>query len=150
MSMEFSMVHECLFSECHKPIGTPEYHPGPEESDPKERPMCDFRHCIFAWGLPEYKPQESDQTVNQPQPAATLNTRYGIGKTLTMNKDEVEETPSEEESTDAFKSEGTKAFEVKGTEALRKKVLRPSSVKSTTKQRQNKVKESDLIISYKN
>jgi len=56
--------------------------------------------------------------VNKPQPGETLNTRYVIGKTMTMNKDEVKEDPSEDEIIDAFKSKGIKAFEVKGTEAF--------------------------------
>jgi len=56
--------------------------------------------------------------MNQPQPGATLNTRYGIGKNLTMNRDEVEEDPSEDESTDTFESKGTEAFEKEGIESF--------------------------------
>jgi len=39
--------------------------------------------------------QESKQTVNQPN--TTNNTRFGLRKTLTMNRDEVEEDPSKDE-----------------------------------------------------
>lgn len=56
--------------------------------------------------------QELGSTVNQP--GATNNTRYGIGKTLTMNRDEVEEDLSEDEGTEAFSTEDTEAFEDKG------------------------------------
>ena len=52
------------------------------------------------------------------QPNTRNNTHFGLGKTLTMNKDEVEEDPSEDEGTEAFTIEGTKAFEDKGTEAF--------------------------------
>ncbi|XP_039682955.1 ABC transporter G family member 35 [Medicago truncatula] len=56
--------------------------------------------------------------------------QHSLGKTLTMNRDEVEEDPSEDEGTEAFATEGTEAFEVKsieafeeeGTDALQRKV----------------------------
>lgn len=60
--------------------------------------------------------QESEQIVNQP--IIANNTCFGRGKTLTMNKDEVEEDPSEDKGTEAFATEGTEAFEFKGTEAF--------------------------------
>ena len=47
-----------------------------------------------------------------------------------MNRAEVEEDPSEDESIDAFKIEGTEALEVKGTEAFEKEGIEafPSEV----------------------
>ena len=54
--------------------------------------------------------------MNQPD---TPNiTRYGTGKNLAMNKDEVEEDPSEDEDTEVFTTKGTEAFKVKGTKAF--------------------------------
>jgi hypothetical protein len=55
------------------------------------------------------------------QLSSANNTQSGIGKTLAMNKNEVEEDPSEDEGTEAFATKGTKAFEDKGTEALLEK-----------------------------
>jgi len=49
---------------------------------------------------------------------AANNTRYGIGKTLTMSRDEVKEDPSEDEGTEYFTTEGTEAFKVNGIEAF--------------------------------
>jgi len=59
-------------------------------------------------------------TLNQPD--AANNTRYGIGKALTMNKDEVEEDPSEEEGIEVFEVKGTGALEEDGIDALLEKV----------------------------
>jgi len=54
--------------------------------------------------------------MNQPNRAN--NTHFGLGKTLTVNRDEVEEDPSKDEGTEAFATESTKAFEDKATEAF--------------------------------
>jgi len=58
--------------------------------------------------------------VNQPY--TTNNTRFGLRKTLTMNKEDVEEDPSEDEGTETFEDRGTKAFVEEGTDALQGKV----------------------------
>jgi hypothetical protein len=70
------------------------------------------------------------------QPITANNTRFGRGKTLTMNRDEVEDDPSEDKGIEAFATEGTEAFKFKGTEAfeedgidaLRRKVQSPAKV----------------------
>jgi len=69
------------------------------ETNPAEELSYHCTNCLYAYRLPDY-PQESVATVNQPEEAR--NTQHGIGRTLTMNKDEVEEDPSEDESTKAF------------------------------------------------
>jgi hypothetical protein len=111
MSMEknFSQVGEYPWSP-----QTPEYHSGPEEHELEREPSYHYINHYYEYGSPEYS-QGSEQTVNQPN---TNNTRFGLGKILTMNKDEVEEDPSEDEGTEAFATEGTEAFEDKGTEAF--------------------------------
>ena len=43
-------------------------------------------------------------------PNTTNNTHLGFGKTLTMNRDEVEEDPREYEGTEAFEDKGIEAF----------------------------------------
>lgn len=50
------------------------------------------------------------------------NTRFGLGKTLIMNKDEVEEDPIEDEGTEAFTTEGTEALVEEGIDDLQRKV----------------------------
>jgi len=65
--------------------------------------------------LPDYS-QGSEETVNQPN--TTNHTRNGLGMTLTMNRDEVEDDPSEDKGTEAFSTEGNEAFEDKSSEAF--------------------------------
>jgi len=52
------------------------------------------------------------------QPSTLHNTLFGLGKNLTMNREEVEEDSSEDEGTEALATKGTEAFEDRGTEAF--------------------------------
>jgi len=58
--------------------------------------------------------------VNHPN--TINNTHFRLGKTLIMNRDEVEKDPSEDKGIEAFATEGTEAFVEEGIDALHKKV----------------------------
>jgi len=114
------MSTENIFSQVGKYPWSPdpktlEYHPGPKEHELEKEPSYHYTNCYYEYGLPDYS-QELEQTVNQSN--TTNNTRFGLGKTLTMNRDEVEEDPSEDEGNESFATDGTEAFEVKDTEAF--------------------------------
>jgi hypothetical protein len=76
------------------------------ETNLEEVPHCECTHCHFTYGLPDQH-QEYEPTVNQHGEAH--NTKHGIGR-LAMNRDEVEEGPSEAEGNEAFEKEGTDTF----------------------------------------
>jgi len=106
----FSQIGECSWS----PV-TPEYHPGSEAHELEEEPSYHVINCYYEYGLLDYS-QRLKETVNQLN--TTNHTRYGLRKTLSINKDEVEEDPIEDEGTETFSTEGTEAFEDNGNEAF--------------------------------
>lgn len=93
MSMENSFSQA---DEYHWSPQTPEYHPGPEAHELERAPSYHYYNKYYEYVSPYYS-QGSEQTVNQP--STMHNTRFGLGKTLTMNMEEVGEDSSEDEVT---------------------------------------------------
>jgi len=100
-------------------------------------------NCYYAYELPDYA-QELEVTVNIPD--TINNTQYGIGKTLAMSKDEVEEDASE--GIAAFTTEGTEAFKVKGTEVIEEEGTDAfqEKVKSTTRADKGQVERFEQFL----
>jgi len=98
---------------------TLEYHPGPKMHELERTPSYHYINKYYEYGSPYYS-QGSEQTSNQRN--TINNTRFGLGKTLNLNRDEVEEDPSEDEGTEDFEDNGTEAFVEEGTDTLQRKV----------------------------